>query len=256
MNIRSLAARLEVEGITVLHPVRMGKISLAVFAVLFGTLSTASAAPRKPGCELEILDKCGGELFVFATSEKIAINAQELDEVCARQAEAEECARDYLKKCTESIVQGIGSIFLDDVRDEIETRCEKDSEYQKRYLEHASCLNSIGPGLHRCMRNLTLDLDTAAQLQSKHRIGGACCKFNVFETCFENAVKGKCPSGAEDLARNFVQKYSGELLSTVCAPYRGNLDKCKSIVFDDNLRGDPNIRSALTPLIKVGEALG
>lgn len=42
------------------------------------------------------------------------------------------------------------------------------------FLKHATCLNTAGSEIHKCMRAVIIDMDIAAQLDLKHRIGGGC----------------------------------------------------------------------------------
>ncbi|CAN7941623.1 unnamed protein product, partial [Ixodes hexagonus] len=122
------------------------------------------------------------------------------------------------------------------------------------YLKHVGCLNSVGPGIHKCMKNLILELDVAAQVPPKKRIGGACCKFDGFENCVTQLVQGKCSPEATTFAQSLLQKYAGELLGTVCTAFRGN-DKCAGIDYGSAV-GDASLKSILTPLLKVSDALG
>ncbi|KAK8769112.1 hypothetical protein V5799_014417 [Amblyomma americanum] len=224
-----------------------------VCLLLIGLFGCACAAPNGD-CDAKKLDACAAELFVFATSEKIPTTAAELKPFCAKQQKSLECSRDYLKRCTESVVQGIGSIFLDDISAEIEGRCDESSDYHKAYLKHSPCMNKAGASIHKCIRSVAADLDVASRLPAKQRIGGACCKYNVLESCVKKAIEGKCDAEAHKFAEGLLEKYAGELLGTVCTAYRSG-DKCKSIPFD-SAPGDKSIRSVLTPLIKIGSALG
>lgn len=219
--------------------------------LLAGLAGFASAGPD---CDVKKLDACAADLFIFATSEKIPTTPRELEALCSKQQKSEACARDYLKRCTDSIAQGVGSIFLDDIKAEIEGRCDESTSYHQDYLMHAPCLNKVGSAFHKCFRGLTADLDLASKLPNKQRIGGACCKFNVYEQCVQKAVQGQCGEEVIEFAKGIVDKYAGELLGTVCTAYRSG-DKCKNIDFG-SAPGDKNIRSVLTPLIKVSAALG
>ena len=79
-------------------------------------------------------------------------------------------------------------------------------------------------------------------------------KYNELEVCALKSLEGKCNAEVRDLLKLVLEKYTGELLGTVCTAYRSG-DKCKSITFD-SAPGDKNIRAAITPLIKVSAALG
>ncbi|CAN7948780.1 unnamed protein product, partial [Ixodes hexagonus] len=95
-----------------------------------GALSVCRAAP-KAGCDLSEVDACAADIFIFAARESAPKDAAELDAYCKIQKASEACARNYAKKCTESVVQGIATIFLDDIKDEIDTRCDASQAYQK-----------------------------------------------------------------------------------------------------------------------------
>lgn len=219
--------------------------------LLAGLAGLASAGPD---CDAKKLDACAADLFIFGSSEKIPTTSTDLQTYCSKQHKSEACARDYLKRCTDSIAQGIGSVFLDDIKGEIEARCDETTTYHEDYLKHAPCLNKAGSGFHKCLRSLVADLDLASKLPNKQRIGGACCKFNVFEQCVSKAVQGQCDSDVIEFAQGIVDKYAGELLGTVCTAYRSGA-KCKSIDFG-SAPGDKSLRSVLTPLIQVSAALG
>lgn len=79
-------------------------------------------------------------------------------------------------------------------------------------------------------------------------------KFNVFDECLKKATEGKCEQGGADFANALLQKYAGELLSTVCSAFKSG-ERCASISFA-NTKGDTSLRSVLAPLIKVSDALG
>ncbi|XP_075740768.1 uncharacterized protein LOC142787030 isoform X1 [Rhipicephalus microplus] len=216
-----------------------------------GLASLASAAPD---CDAKKLDACAADLFIFGSSEKIPTTPEELESFCGTQNKAESCARDYIKHCTESVSQGIGDVFLDDIKSEIEDRCDESSVYREDYLRSAPCLNKVGAGFHKCLRGLVADLDLASKLPNKQRIGGACCKYNVFEQCVSKVVQGQCDSDVIEFAQGLVDRYSGELLGTVCTAYRSG-QKCKSIDFSST-SGDKNLRSVLTPILQISGALG
>ncbi|XP_077524188.1 uncharacterized protein LOC144135397 [Amblyomma americanum] len=225
----------------------------SVCLLLIGLFSCTCAAPKND-CDVKKLDACSADLFVFATSAKVPATPAELKPFCATQLKSVECSRDYLKRCTESVVQGIGSIFLDDINAEIEGRCDESSDYHKDYLKSAPCLNKVGASIHKCFRSVTADFDLASRLPAKQRIGGACCKYNDLEACMHKSLDGQCSVEVRQFAEGLLEKYAGELLGTVCSAYRTG-DKCKGIPFDST-PGDKNIRAVLTPLIKVASALG
>lgn len=229
----------------------MSRISVSL--VLIGVVGLTWAAP-KGDCDIKKLDACAADLFIFASSEKVPVSPEELEPYCKKQEQSLTCANDYLKRCTDSVAQGIGSIFLDDIKSEVEARCETSTTYSQDFLKYAPCLNKAGPGFHKCLRGLTADLDQAARLPNKQRIGGACCKFNIFEQCVHKAVDSQCDGQTVEFAKTVLEKYAGELLGTVCTAFRSG-DKCKSIHFDST-PGDKNIKAVLTPLIKVSAALG
>ncbi|KAL1414401.1 hypothetical protein MTO96_007544 [Rhipicephalus appendiculatus] len=208
--------------------------------LLAGLAGLASAAPD---CDAKKLDACAADLFIFGSSEKIPTTPRELEPYCSKQNKAEACARDYLKRCTDSVAQGIGSVFLDDIKSEIEARCDDSTTYHADYLKNAPCLNKAGAGFHKCLRGLVADLDLASKLPNRQRIGGACWPF-----------QGQCDSDVIEFAQGIVDKYAGELLGTVCTAYRSG-QKCKSIDFG-SASGDKSLRSVLTPLIQVSAALG
>lgn len=233
----------------------MTTVCCKFFILLFaaGVVGFTWAAP-KADCDIKKLDACAADLFIFASSDKVPVTPEELEPYCKKQEQSLSCAADHMKHCTDSIVQGIGSIFLDDIKAEIEGRCETSTSYSQDFLKHAPCLNKAGAGFHKCLRGLTADLDQAARLPNKQRIGGACCKFNIFEACVRKAVQGQCGAQTLEFAEGIVEKYAGELLGTVCTAYRSG-DKCKNIQFDST-PGDKNLKAVLTPLIKVSSALG
>lgn len=79
-------------------------------------------------------------------------------------------------------------------------------------------------------------------------------KYNVFEQCVSKVVQGQCDSDVIEFAQGLVERYSGELLGTVCTAYRSG-QKCKSIDFSST-SGDKNLRSVLTPILQISGALG
>lgn len=222
--------------------------------VLIAVLSYGSAAPADGDCDIHKLDQCSSDLFVFSTKNTIPESEADLGAFCKAQMEAEECSRAYLKKCTSSVAQGVGSIFIDDIKEEITERCDTSTDYHKEYISHAPCLNKVGSGFQTCMKSLTADLDIASRLPGRFRIGGACCKYNKFESCVKTAVESGCSEDAVEFTSKVLQRYAGELLGTVCVGYR-SADKCENIPYDDK-PGDDSLRSLLTPLVKVGDALG
>ncbi|XP_077535903.1 uncharacterized protein LOC144148193 [Haemaphysalis longicornis] len=224
-------------------------------AILFiAVLAYGSAAPTEEDCDIHKLDTCSSDLFVFATKNTIPESEADLAAFCKAQEEAEACSRVYLKKCTSSVAQGVGSVFLDDIKEEISERCDTSSDYHKEYITHAPCLNKVGSGFQACMKSLTADLDVASRLPGRSRIGGACCKYNKFETCVKKAVESGCSEDTVEFTSKVLQRYAGDLLGTVCTGYRSG-DKCEGIPYDDK-PGDDTLRSLLTPLVKVGDALG
>lgn len=220
--------------------------------LLIALTAQSTAAPSDP-CDIQALDKCAADLFVFATRNTVPESEADLEAFCKSQLDAEVCSRAYVKRCSSSVAQGVGNIFLDDVKTEIEQRCDKTTDYHKEYIKHAPCLNKVGSKFNTCIKNTIADMDVASRLEPRHRIAGACCQYSKLEDCVSDAVGGACPQETLDFAKNVLKRYAGELLGTVCVGFQ-NKEKCKGIKYDDK-PGDASLRSVLTPLIKVGAAL-
>ncbi|XP_037575944.1 uncharacterized protein LOC119458190 [Dermacentor silvarum] len=219
---------------------------------LVALVAQGSAAPTDE-CDVHSLDNCAADLFVFATRNTVPETEGDLATFCKAQLDAETCSRAYLKKCTSSIAQGVGNVFLDDIKEEIQDRCDTSSEYHKEYIKHAPCLNKVGSSFSTCIKNTIADLDVASRLPPKQRIAGACCQYNKLDECVRKAVESTCPPETLQFSEKVLKRYAGELLGAVCTGFRSG-EKCKSIQYDDQ-PGDASLRSVLTPLIKVGAAL-
>ncbi|XP_077524189.1 uncharacterized protein LOC144135398 [Amblyomma americanum] len=222
--------------------------------LLVAAFAFTAAAPTDDECDIHKLDECAADLFVFTSRDSVPESEDDLGAFCKAQEEAEACSRAYLKKCTSSVAQGVGTVFLDDIREEIQERCDTSTDYHKDYIKHAPCLNKVGSQFNACIKATTSDLDVASRLPAKQRIGGACCQYSKLEVCVAQAVEPACPPETAEFAKSVLQRYAGELLGTVCVGFRSG-EKCKGIEYDDK-PGDPTLRSIMTPLIKVGSALG
>ncbi|KAL1473000.1 hypothetical protein MTO96_039003, partial [Rhipicephalus appendiculatus] len=99
--------------------------------LLIGLIAQCTAAPSDDPCDIHALDNCAADLFVFATRNTVPETEADLEAFCKSQIEAEVCSRDYVKRCTSSVAQGVGNIFLDDIKTEIQERCDKTTEYHK-----------------------------------------------------------------------------------------------------------------------------
>ncbi|XP_050037836.1 uncharacterized protein [Dermacentor andersoni] len=227
---------------------------LAMFGFLLVALvAQGSAAPTDDECDIHSLDKCAADLFVFATRNTVPETEGDLAAFCKTQMDSETCSRAYLKKCVSSVAQGVGNIFLDDVKEEIHDRCDTSSEYHKEFIKHAPCLNKVGSSFSTCIKNTIADLDVASRLPPKQRIAGACCQYNKLDECVRKAVESTCPPETLQFSQKVLTRYAGELLGAVCTGFRSG-EKCKGIQYDDK-PGDASLRSVLTPLIQVGAAL-
>ncbi|KAH6925825.1 hypothetical protein HPB50_010637 [Hyalomma asiaticum] len=221
--------------------------------LLLALVAQCTAAPTEDECDIHALDKCAADLFVFATRNTVPETEADLQSFCKSQLDAEVCSRNYIKKCTSSVAQGVGNIFLDDVKLEIQDRCDTSTEYHKEYLKHAPCLNKVGAKFNTCIKNTIADLDVASRLEPRHRIAGACCQYNKLDDCVSKAVGSTCPPEALEFSKNVLKRYAGELLGTVCVGFRTKA-KCEGIKYDDK-PADASLRSVIAPLIRVGAAL-
>ncbi|KAK8769111.1 hypothetical protein V5799_014416 [Amblyomma americanum] len=173
--VASIFCKKKKNGETPSHVWRQLPLSIGLF-------SCTCAAPKND-CDVKKLDACSADLFVFATSAKVPATPAELKPFCATQLKSVECSRDYLKRCTESVVQGIGSIFLDDINAEIEGRCDESSDYHKgdKYNDLEACMHKSLDG--QCSAEVRKFAEGLLEKYAGELLGTVCSAYRTGDKC-------------------------------------------------------------------------
>lgn len=191
----------------------------------------------KMDCSYSYLENCAHDLLLFRDIDGIVsvpVSVGELEEQCESQRRSEECVRERSEHCTKGIVKGISRLFLDTIRDEMESRCDFSSAEHEDYLRMAPCLNSISPAIANCTRdfiistNISVGISTGMSLRQK--IPQACCSFGSYSKCVLGTARAACGSETEAFLKNIVEGASGDLIESACASYDVDGEVCRSLL--------------------------
>ncbi|XP_003740149.1 uncharacterized protein LOC100897145 [Galendromus occidentalis] len=185
-------------------------------------------------CSYKYLDICANDLLLFRDIGGIVrapVSIEELRQQCESQAKSENCVRERSEQCTTGIVKGISRLFLDTIRDEMESRCDFTSEEHQKYMEMAPCLDSISGKIANCSIEFIKSTDVSVGISSgltlKQKIPHACCNFGLYSDCMLGTTKESCGAEAEAFIKNMVDGASGDLIETACSAYKVDSETCR-----------------------------
>ncbi|XP_037501304.1 uncharacterized protein LOC119375187 [Rhipicephalus sanguineus] len=124
------------------------------------------------------------------------------------------------------------------------------------YLKYVVCMNTVGPKIHLCNRNITAILETSSEVaEQKHKIGYACCTFATYQQCVKDSIRGSCSDDHITYAEGIVHQYAGDILDAVCTKYRPGGEGCKSLPVIEPTQ-KPKTKSLLPPLSDILKTFG
>ncbi|XP_049526032.1 uncharacterized protein LOC119459285 [Dermacentor silvarum] len=210
----------------------------------------------KLGCDRETLEKCSASLFFFASGPHIPVAAEDLAETCKSDENDIKCLQDYIKNCLNGVSKGMVQLMFDGITAVTQEKCTVGHPQHSNYLKYVVCMNTIGPKIHLCNRNITAVLETSSEVaEQKHKIGYACCTFGTYQQCVKDSIRGSCSDEHIEYAEGIVNQYAGDILDAVCSKYRPGGEGCKSLPVIDPVQ-KPKTKSLLPPLSDIFKTFG
>lgn len=221
-------------------------------------------------CSYSYLDNCAHDLLLFRNVDgvvSVPVSLDELKQQCKSQERSEKCVRERSEHCTRGIQKGISRLFLDTIRDEMESRCDFTSQEHQKYLKLAPCLNSISSTIANCTHEFIKSTDVSVGISAgqsiRQKIPHACCNFGLYSECVLVTARKACGSEAEAFLKNIVEGASGDLIETACASYkvegevcRANLKMTKQLEAEGKYNGQyKEIRTFMGAITKLTDSL-
>lgn len=220
--------------------------ALAGRLLLLGALCAISCGvvrcgPLKdtPECAPVALDACGRSFIPYAETTRMAETEQELKEQCSLHFKQLDCAKNYTTVCVTGLPRVAALLALDAADENIEAVCTPGTELHMMYRNSIKCVNKVGTKMNSCIRDLVLDLSTAAEkapLESQVAYG--CCFYYALLGCYSNALVNCNGTQAHQLVATLAENVFGQTLGLVCGVYTRGSPSCEAL--PDLNRLDPS----------------
>ncbi|KAH9375288.1 hypothetical protein HPB48_020502 [Haemaphysalis longicornis] len=86
-------------------------------------LRQASGISLKLGCSVEVLDKCGADLVIFGTGNRVPNTTEGLLAQCEVEFSAGVCARQFANRCLPPLPRGMVVVILEGISQEVASKC-------------------------------------------------------------------------------------------------------------------------------------
>lgn len=186
-------------------------------------------------CHLRELDLCAATLVVFTQSPSgLAVSDQDLNKQCGYLREADNCLKNFIKRCTTPIQRSMVSFMGEGSMELLDDYCKPGTELRKAYLKHASCLNSAQKSHQKaCIKDLQSAFETLTTIGADNwqkRIPFGCCTYRRFESCIDSQVEKKCGKEALNFINMVLKRAFSRMPDMICRNYKPDGNECKAIL--------------------------
>lgn len=167
------------------------------------------------------------------TSSGLAVNEQDLNKQCGYLREADNCMKNYTRRCTTPIQRQMVGFMGEGPMDLLEEYCKPGSEIRKAYLKHATCLNGSQKTHQKaCIKDLQVAFEslTADAENLTKRLPLGCCTLKRFESCIGNQVEKRCGKEALNLINLILKRAFSRMPDMLCRNYKPDGAECKAVL--------------------------
>lgn len=185
-------------------------------------------------CHMRELDLCAATLIVFTQSPAgLAVNDHDLNRQCGYLKEADNCIKNYTRRCATPVQRQMVSFMGEGPMDLLEEYCKPGTEIRKAYLKHATCLNGAQKSHQKvCIKDLQIAFEsltsTGDNLQKRLPLG--CCTFKRFENCIGSQVEKKCGKEALNFINLVLKRAFSRMPDMLCRNYKPDGRECKAVL--------------------------
>jgi hypothetical protein len=197
-------------------------------------VSTIVAAQAQ-SCHMRELDLCAATLVVFTQSPSgLAVTENDLNKQCSYLKEADNCLKNFIKRCTTPIQRQMVSFMGEGSNDLLEDYCKPGTELRKAYLKHATCLNTAQNSHQKtCIKDLQVALEVMTSINADNwqkRMPIGCCSYKRFEKCIGAQVEKKCGKEAMDFINQVLKRAFSRMPDMVCRNYKPDQGECAIVL--------------------------
>lgn len=178
---------------------------------------------------------CAATLVVFTQSPSgLAVNEQDLSKQCGYLREADNCLKNFVRKCTTPIQRQMVSFMSEGSSGLLDDYCKPGTELRKAYLKHATCLNNAQKNHQKsCIKDLQASFEALTTISAENwqkRIPVGCCTYRRFEQCIGNQVEKKCGKEALNFINMVLKRALSRMPEMLCKNYKPESGDCKAIL--------------------------
>lgn len=200
------------------------------FVLLAASLTGTVQAVLKEGCKLETVRKCGDDYIPYGNYVHLATSSKGFEEKCAKEKRQINCTLRFVDGCLEGVSQTAVLLTLKSLQETTEGVCTAGSDTYKQYHEVITCMNSAGPKINTCLKEMKGSLQRAlAKAPSKEVLPHTCCAYNDVVDCIDRALttcEGDC---AKKFLLGLMQQVLGRALKLVCIDHTKGSEACKAL---------------------------
>lgn len=186
-------------------------------------------------CHMRELDLCAATLVVFTQSPSgLAVTENDLNKQCGYLKEADNCLKNFVRRCTTSLQRQMVTFMGEGSRDLLDDYCRPGTELRRAYLKHATCLNGAQKTHQKtCIKDLQVALEAMTSINADNwqkRIPIGCCSYKRFELCLGSQVEKKCGKEALDFINLVLKRAFSRMPDMVCRNYRPEVGECAAVL--------------------------
>ncbi|XP_015781966.1 uncharacterized protein LOC107359892 isoform X4 [Tetranychus urticae] len=209
-----------------MQTIAFGFILFVTFC-LFSVFPTVSTQTHGQSCHLRELDLCAATLLVFTQNpSELTGNDVELDKQCSFIREAEDCRRNFTRRCTTPLQRELIDYLGEGGRQVGQEFCTRGSPLREEYKKHARCLGLSRRESAGCSRDLQRALEVVQNLPWDSRIQTGCCAYNRYDACTSSIISSRCGPQALSLSRQVLRLAASRLPEMLCQSYQASSKKC------------------------------
>lgn len=181
------------------------------------------------------LDLCAATLVVFTQSPSgLAVTENDLNKQCGYLKEADNCLKNFIRRCTTPIQRQMVSFMGEGSNDLLDDYCKPGTELRKAYLKHATCLNGAQKTHQKtCIKDLQVALEVMTSVNADNwqkRIPIGCCSYKRFEKCIGDQVEKKCGKEALEFISLVLKRAFSRMPDMVCRNYKPEQGECAKVL--------------------------
>lgn len=177
---------------------------------------------------------CAASLLILTQAPGgLATSEQELNKQCVQLKEADNCMRNYTRRCMTPMQREVVYFAANSSLQLMQEYCTRGSSLRTNYLKHAQCLNQIQKkeqkGCFKDLQNSIEVLTTPGDTTNK-KLQLGCCTYKRFEACLGGQMEKRCGKEALSFVNGLVRRATSRLPETMCRFYKHESQECRALL--------------------------